>query len=313
MGTEAAAGKNPVSHVGKIYSLLTHALAIRLYNQLPILQLVKLFAGTNGSREIGNKHMGQSAQSALINSQQLWFSTLVRLQGSVIPCVIPRVLVCTAFGILISGLYERGWAVSWPILGGIVPSIVLGLLLVFRTNTAYDRFWEGRKLWGTMINTARNLARQIWVAVSVEDERDRQTKHQAMHLIVAFAIATKLHLRGDPVNLELQPLLTPAQFQKLQTMNNPPLEVVFWLGDYLQVQQVKGKIHPYRLRSMTDLLDRLVDCLGGCERILKTPMPMAYSIHLKQLLLIYCLALPVQIVSELGGWTGLVVGLGVPT
>ncbi len=213
--------------------------------------------------------------------------------------------MCTGFSLLVTLFHNQGMAVSWPVLGGVVPSLVLGLLLVFRTNTSYERFWEGRKLWGTIVNTSRNLARQIWVSV----ETSRQSKEQALKLIVAFAIATKQHLRQHPYDPALRHLVSPAQLDKLLEMNSPPLEIALWLGDYLQVQQLKGRINPYQLQAMTKQLNDLVDALGGCERILKTPLPIAYSIHLKQLLVMYCLALPFQVVSELNWWTVPVVSL----
>lgn len=234
-----------------------------------------------------------------------WFKTLFCFRGSVIQAVIPRVGMCTGFAVLITLLHMAGAAVSWPILGGVVPSIVLGLLLVFRTNASYERFWEGRKLWGNLVNTTRNLARQIWVSI----DTSRQSKEQALNLLVAFAIATKQHLRHQPCEHELRHLVTPAQLNKLLSMNSPPLEIAFWLGDYLQVQQLKGRINPYQLQAMTDQVNSLVDSLGGCERILKTPLPLAYSIHLKQLLVMYCLALPFQVVNELNLWTIPVVAL----
>jgi putative membrane protein len=186
---------------------------------------------------------------------------------------------------------------------------VLGLLLVFRTNTAYDRFWEGRKIWGSIINTVRNLARQICVLVEEPNAKDREQKRAILRLLVAFAVATKLHLRREPVNHELESLVSPSQYQKLQAMNHPPLEVAFWINDYLNLQEERGCLHPYQMMAIATLLNQLVDYLGACERILKTPLPQAYSIHLKQLLLIYCLTLPFQLVAELGWLTGFSVGL----
>ena len=228
-----------------------------------------------------------------------WFKTLLCLRGSVIRAVLPRMGICSGFACLITLLHNLNVGVSWPILSGVVPSIVLGLLLVFRTNTSYERFWEGRKLWGTIVNTTRNLARQIWVSV----DASRDSKARALKLWVAFAIATKQHLRQHPCDQELRHLVSPAQLDKLMAMNSPPLEIAVWLGDYLQVQQLKGRINPYQLQAMTEQLNSLVDALGGCERIIKTPLPLAYSIHLKQLLMMYCLALPFQVVSELNWWT----------
>lgn len=234
-----------------------------------------------------------------------WFKTLLCWRGSVIWAVLPRVGICTGFSLLVTLFHNQGMAVSWPVLGGVVPSLVLGLLLVFRTNTSYERFWEGRKLWGTIVNTSRNLARQVWVSV----ETSRQSKEQALKLIVAFAIATKQHLRQHSYDPALRHLVSSAQLDKILEVNSPPLEIALWLGDYLQVQQLKGRINPYQLQAMTKQINELVDALGGCERILKTPLPIAYSIHLKQLLVMYCLALPFQVVSELNWWTVPVVSL----
>lgn len=238
-----------------------------------------------------------------------WFRDLFSVQGSVIPAVLPRTLFCAVFALGIYLLHERGWRVSSPILGSLVPSLVLGLLLVFRTNTSYERFWEGRKLWGNVVNLTRNLARQMWVAIQEKYPADHDAKVTAIRLLPAFAIALKLHLRGEEPSSELYGLISEAQFAKLQTMNNPPLEIAFWIADYLQTQQAQHKLHPYQLAACLKALDGLVDTLGGCERILKTPIPLAYSIHLKQLLMLYCLALPFQMVDSVGWGTPFLVGL----
>lgn len=238
-----------------------------------------------------------------------WFRDLFSVQGSVIPAVMPRTLFCAVFSLVIYLLHLRGWTVSSPILGSLVPSLVLGLLLVFRTNTSYERFWEGRKLWGNVVNQTRNLARQMWVAIHEKYPADHEAKVTAIRLLPAFAVALKLHLRGQSPSPELAELVSEVQFAKLQTMNNPPLEIAFWVADYLQTQQVQHKLHPYQLAACLKAIDVLVDTLGGCERILKTPMPLAYSIHLKQLLMLYCLALPFQMVDSVGWGTPFLVGL----
>ncbi|TVQ48891.1 MAG: hypothetical protein EA365_00910 [Gloeocapsa sp. DLM2.Bin57] len=239
-----------------------------------------------------------------------WFRLILKLQFSVIPAIFPRVLFCSFFGLFISGLYNLGiTAVSLHILNSLVPTIVLGLLLVFRTNTAYERFWEGRKLWGMMVNTTRNLARGILIYIAENKPSHREEKIKALRLIVAFAVATKLHLRSEKINSELANLMPLEWFNKLQQMNHPPLEIAFWLTDYLQRQQEENRLNTYQLVSLTKLVDVLVDCLGGCERILKTPVPKAYTIHLRQLVLLYCLTIPFQVVSELLWLTAPFVGL----
>lgn len=238
-----------------------------------------------------------------------WYRSAIQLRGSVIPAVLPRAIFCGLVGVLISIMYYFGWAVSWPILASLIPNIVLGLLLVFRTNTAYERFWEGRKIWGIITNSTRNLARQIWVSVDEKEEFDREAKVATLKLLVAFAITTKLHLRGESVNHELEGLISKNQYYKLQEMNNPSLQVAFWISDYLQQEYERNCLNSYQLTALQELINNLVDCLGGCERILKTPIPLAYAIHLKQLILLYCLSLPFQMVKDFGFLTGMIVAI----
>jgi ion channel-forming bestrophin family protein len=238
-----------------------------------------------------------------------WILAILRLKGSVIPSILNRVVWCGFFGFLVSLAFYFKLPVSHQVLGNVIPSIVLGLLLVFRTNTAYERFWEGRKLWGSLVNNSRNLSRLIWVSIIEIEPEDREQKIKALRLIVAFAVATKLHLRGEPVNRELEDLMSSARYYKLKTMNHPPLEIAFWIGDYLQEQTKRETLNLYQLPTLQGLINNLVDNLGGCERILKTPIPLAYSIHLNQLLLLYCLLLPFQLVDRLGWWTGVIVAL----
>jgi ion channel-forming bestrophin family protein len=243
------------------------------------------------------------------NEKQQWFQLALQIKGSVITSIYKRVIGCGIFGILISVLYYFQVPVSQPILGSVIPSIVLGLLLVFRTNTAYERFWEGRKIWGSTVNTVRNLARQIWVSVDEIAIEDEKKKIETLKLLIAFAVATKLHLRNEPINSELEELMPASYYINLKTMNNPPLEVAFWISDYLQKQYNRNCLNSYQLAAMQQLVNILVDNLGACERILKTPIPLAYAIHLKQLLLLYCLLLPFQIVESLGWWTGFISAL----
>jgi putative membrane protein len=93
-------------------------------------------------------------------------------------------------------------------------------------------------------------------------------------------------LRKESVNTELEALLTPSQVLQLKRVKNPPLEVNRWIADYLQQQQ-RNCLSMDHLSGMNTLLDKMVEALTDCERILNTPMPLAYAIHLKQLMLIY--------------------------
>lgn len=131
------------------------------------------------------------------DSQNLWFRETFQLKGSVIPRIGIRVGICTLFALIITVLHNNlEFSFSQPLFGNLVPSVVLGLLLVFRTNTAYDRFWDGRKLWGIMAISVRNLSRQIWVSVPEKNPQDTAEKMAHLRLLPAFATGCKLFLRG---------------------------------------------------------------------------------------------------------------------
>lgn len=243
--------------------------------------------------------------------KSLWFSTLIRLPDSVIPNIWKRVGLCGWVGLLVSWGYDQGatW-LAQPGVTNVIPSLVLGLLLVFRTNTAYDRFWEGRKSWGRIVNASRNLVRQILVAVQTHSEPEREQQRQVIRLVAGFAIATKQQLRGEALlRFEFDGILTDHQLDVLTGVNHPPLEIAVWIDDYLQQKRQQGNLDAFQINSLTALMSELVDALGACERILKTPVPLAYSIHLKQLLLIYCLTLPFTLVADLGWLTGVAAAL----
>ncbi|NJO42509.1 MAG: hypothetical protein HC769_21190 [Cyanobacteria bacterium CRU_2_1] len=236
-------------------------------------------------------------------AQRTWFRIALQWHGSVVPVVLPRAILCGTFAAFIMLIYQVGNPIALPITASVVLNIVLGLMLVFRTNTAYERFWEGRRLWGGLNNTVRNLARNIWVNIPEKNVGDRDEKKAALYLVVAFAVAMKLYLRQESANEELKLLLSSAQYARLKQMNHPPLEIALWLQDYLQQQNQRGYLTVYQVSVMQQLVNGMVDLLGGCERILKTPIPLAYAIHLKQLLLMYCLMLPFQLVKDFGWWT----------
>jgi putative membrane protein len=238
-----------------------------------------------------------------------WFRGAVQLKGSVVSEVFPRALICALFGLLITFLQLSGRQLEVPVLGSLIPSIVLSLLLVFRTNTAYERFWEGRKAWGSLINNSRNLARLMVVAISEDYLSDRQSKIDALRLLPVFAITVKQHLRHAGIDQKVEDLITPRQYDELQTVNVPPLLVAMWINQYLQTAYERGNLDRYQLTQMTRIISDMVDALGICERIQRTPIPLAYAIHLKQLLLIYCLSLPFQMVAKVGWYTAPLTGL----
>jgi ion channel-forming bestrophin family protein len=240
-----------------------------------------------------------------------WWEVIFRVGGSVVHAVFGWVLLCGAYGFIISLLSRFGYiriVEEVKVLPHIAVAlnVALSLLLAFRTNAAHDRFWEGRKLWGSMVNTVRNLVRGIWITIEEPQPVDRRQKQANMRLVSAFAVAMKLHLRHDPINLndELLSLMSQTKYHKIQEASHAPLEISFWLGDYLQRQYEREHINIFQLQDLHQLLNDMVDILGACERILKTPVPLAYTITLKLLLIAYLMIIPLELAHSLYLWTG---------
>ena len=235
----------------------------------------------------------------------------LKWRGSVASKVIFRILLCGGLGVVVSVFDYFGFSLSWKgfdiLITNVSYNLVLGLLLVFRTNSAYDRFWEGRKAWGTITASIRSLGHFIWVAIAEPEPQDREDKASALRLLVAFAIAIKLQLRQQPINSELEVLITQEQFLKLKAVKSTSLQLAVWVGDYLQQQYNRKLVSVNQLTAMNGLVNDVLGSLTTCERILSTPIPLAYAIYLKRLLLIYCISLPFQVVNTLHWWTSPIV------
>jgi putative membrane protein len=239
-----------------------------------------------------------------------WLQLVFDLKDSVVPVIKAQVILSMIFAVGITLIYQQGFtAVHQPALAGIVPGIVLGLLLVFRTNTAYDRFWEGRKVAGGIVITSLNLARKLAINVPAFNSDETQEKVVNLRFIYVFYITVISHLRGEPINDKLKQIISAQHYAELAATSNMPLAVVQWISDYVYKLFIYQHIDSRQLEAYNTLLDQLVDSLACCERILTTPMPRAYSIHLKHLLFLYCFALPFQLVKDLQFWTIPTVGI----
>ncbi|MBD2148673.1 hypothetical protein H6F44_00805 [Pseudanabaena sp. FACHB-1277] len=242
-----------------------------------------------------------------------WFEFAFKVKGSVAPIILPRVLIFTGFAVAVSIFHHYEPQVSLKVLGdltnNVVFNLVLGLLLVFRTNTAYDRYWEGRKAWGTLVVNIRNLSRIMQIAIATSEGEIQQQKEQAIKYLNAFAIATKRHLRSEAIESDLDEILSTEDLAKLRNVKHMPLELSLWLSDYLHKQFQSDRIDSNYFISMNDSINALIEGLTGCERILRTPLPLAYCVYLKRLILIYCIGLPFRLAIELDWLSAIAVGL----
>jgi len=182
---------------------------------------------------------------------------------------------------------------------GVVYSLigfVLSLLLVFRTNTAYDRWWEGRKKWGEMVNNSRNLA--IKVSSMLEDEAERKFFSR---MIPNYAFAMKEHLRDGVILDELE--LESKEIDEIKNLDHKPSYIALQMYNRLQSVKKEGKISDIEFLSLDENLRTFSDIIGACERIKKTPIPYSYALFLKKFIFVYVTTLPLAFVTSLGYWT----------
>lgn len=171
---------------------------------------------------------------------------------------------------------------------------VLSLLLVFRTNTAYDRWWEGRKLWGKLVNDSRNFVIKI---NSILPESDVKNRTQIAKYLRFFPHFLANHLSKESTRLVLDEDFSDLQ-KELQ--HHPPAELVFLLTKKLYQLKKENKISDTEMLFLDTQLSGFLDVCGGCERIKNTPIPYSYSSFIKKFIIFYVMALPVANVVNLG-------------
>ncbi len=195
--------------------------------------------------------------------------------------------------------YEEVYAFSNTIQIHSLLGFVIGLLLVFRTNTAYERWWEGRKNWGALVNNSRNFAIKINAMLPSSDTESRKLYRA---LIPNYVYAMKEHLRKG-VKLEE---LEDNKFQsnkELEKFKHIPNQIAQAM--YLRLHQVykEGKISGDQLITIDRELNAFTDIIGACERIKKTPIPFSYNLFLKKFIFAYTLTLPFGLAYEMHYWT----------
>ena len=243
----------------------------------------------------------------ILNKTSNWLEIVFRLEGSVAKTVMPRILLFTFFAAVICLFHFLGKEPEFilhigDLTNNVVYNLVLGLLLVFRTNTSYERFWDGRKSLGVIVVNIRNLARFIQLSISEKTPEDRDNKQAVLKLLAAFFVATKLQLRGEKPNQELKKLLNQKQALEIDSAKRMTLQIALWIGEYLQLQLEQGKIDSSQKIEMNNLLNNMIEGLSSCERIASTPLPIAYRIYLKRLILIYCIGLPFNLIDKMQWW-----------
>ena len=171
--------------------------------------------------------------------------------------------------------------------------IVLGLFLVFRTNSAYDRWWEGRKLWGSMVNSTRNYALKLSAYL---DPADTETRKWFTKMICNFVFASKEHLRKGVLLNELE-MPDESFLETIRSAKHKPNAISKSLYSRVNQLYLQKKLTNEQFFVLDKEMKDFTDIIGACERIKTTPIPYSYSMFLKKFIFIYIITLPFGFVT----------------
>lgn len=251
------------------------------------------------------KYVRRNQSTNQFESDNFWSSAFA-WRGSASPIVFPRVLVFVNYALLVALIHQYIWKfptldlTPFDVFGG-----VIGIFLVFRSNAGYERWWEARKIWGGIVNQSRNIA----VGAASYGPQDKDWLRQVVLWSSVFPYLTKHHLRGDNPERELKSLFGDDVAQAVQGIDHKPLEATRKIASLLQQARDRGSLDPYAFMNLDKERMLLLDYVGACERILKTPMPYAYAIKVRRFVLMFLVTVPFAIVTEFGWFSPVILSL----
>jgi ion channel-forming bestrophin family protein len=203
--------------------------------------------------------------------------------------------------LLIRGEYATA-IVSLPDLPLSLMGAALGIFLGFRTNSAYDRWWEARTLWGQLVNQSRSLARQAIAFTETHPDR-AGVEHWVrvlLHTHIAYVHSLRSHLRREDVLAAMRLHLSGEEVQSLRGTVNIPVSLLRRLGCLVAEGAREKYIDGFQWQRMDETLSALTDVQGGCERIKNTPLPRQYDLFPEFFTFVYCALLPLGLVGRMG-------------
>lgn len=233
------------------------------------------------------------------------FQLFFVMQGSVVPRILPKIIVIMLLSalVLLADLYAYKLPhMSMAALG--VFAIALSLFLGFRNNAAYDRWWEGRKLWGSIIADMRNLGRQAGLFIS-----DQPVRLKLLGEAVGFVHLHRIGLRGSGKFEDISSWMDAESFEKFQMARNPADAALNQMAKTLSDARSNDRITELGLFQISETINRIATSQAGCERIATTPLPFVYSLLVRRTTYLYCLLVPFALVESAGWFTPLLAGI----
>ena len=242
----------------------------------------------------------------IVRKRPSWFRMLLVWRGSILPRIMPQLLLTMLVATAITGLSLRNhWQPGLSILPFSLLGVALAVFLGFRNNASYERFWEARKLWGSLIIETRTLARQALTLPSAAPAERREL----VLTLIAFTHALRHQLRGTDATSDIRRLVAdPAAHARALSARFKPAVLLLQFNERLHAARARGEIDPILAAAFEPGLAALSGVLGGCERIANTPLPFTYSVIIHRIIYLFAFLLPFGLVETAGLWTPIIVG-----
>ena len=239
----------------------------------------------------------------IIKTKAHWFKMLFEWKGSVLPQLLPRLSILFIFASSI--VYFRPFFLEYNLY--INPTIftlfgvALAIFLGFRNNASYERWWEGRKLWGALLNDTRSIARQSYSLIDSENYQNQRTN--LINTLIAIVHSLRHQLRLTNSEADLSRLLNIEAVAKVKNAQFQPIILLQMMAEQIKVAKKEQRITSIEQLAFEENFNKISDIIGGCERIASTPIPYTYSVLLHRTVYIYCFLLPFGFVESLGWMT----------
>ncbi|MBD8529617.1 MULTISPECIES: bestrophin family protein [unclassified Massilia] len=235
------------------------------------------------------------------------------MRGSVLPSIWKSLAITTLLAVVVTWSHGQLWHTKIQLT--IIPFTLMGLPLAiflgFRNNSAYDRFWEGRKLWGELVLRNRNFARQCLSLID-DDPSTSTADHLRTRMIrraIAFSHALRHQLRRSDAAADVGAHLQPIEWAALQGRVNLSQALMLEMGADLARCRKAGLVDSVRATALDNTMCAMVATAASCERIKNTPIPFSYTLLLHRTAYLYCFLLPFGLVDAIGFMTPLVVAI----
>ncbi|HDR9098651.1 TPA: hypothetical protein QDB15_000600 [Burkholderia vietnamiensis] len=239
----------------------------------------------------------------IIRPREHWLRMLLVWNGSVLPTILPQLVLTLAISLV--AVWGGGRVLGEKVPLNPTPFTLIGLTLAifagFRNNASYERYREGRQLWGGMLTATRTLVSQALCYGAIGD--DAGARHAFVRKVVAFVYALKHQLRGTDPAADLRARLDDEACARIAAARFAPVALVHELRGAFAARADAGKLAETRLWMLDARLDELVAMVSGCERIASTPIPFSYDVLLHRTIYAYCALLPFGLVDSIGAAT----------